>query len=251
MNSSKIAVITGGGRGLGKSAALHLADRGVDVILTFREREEEAGAVVREIESKGRRGAAFPLDVGRTSSFEGFASAVREQLRVWGCDRFDFLVNNAGFTVMALFADTTESQVDELVDVHFKGTFFLTQKLLPLLTDGGRIVNMSTGLTRYTYPGQSAYAAVKGAVEVLTRYWAKELGTRGITVNAIAPGGVVTDIGGGVMRDAALQKFVAGQTPLGRIAEPDDVGGLVATLLSPEMRWVTGQRVEATGGYGL
>jgi len=251
-SNTPVAIITGGSRGIGKSTALALADRGIDVILTYVSAEAEANDVVRTIHEKGRKAVALRLDLGQASSFDAFVAEVRERLaRVWSRDRFDFLVNNAGVGGSSLFEQTSESMFDELVAVHFKGPFFLTQKLLPIMADGGRIVNLSTGLTRYTYPGLSVYAAVKGAVEVLTRTLAVELGSRRITVNAVAPGGVITDFGGGVMRDAALQKTVAAETPLGRIGEPDDVSGVVAMLLAPEMRWITGQRVEVTGGYRL
>ncbi|WP_224360534.1 SDR family NAD(P)-dependent oxidoreductase [Hyalangium versicolor] len=247
-----IALITGGSRGLGKSMALQLADRGVDVILTYRSAEKEARDVAAEIEAKGRKAAILALDVGRSAGFAAFAEAVKGVLaRVWKRERFDYLVNNAGTGLLAGFAETTEEQFDEQLNVHLKGTFFLTQRLLPLIADGGRIVNMSTGLTRYTYPGSSAYAVMKGGVEVLTRYMARELGPRGISVNVIAPGGIETDFGGGVMRNPELQKVVAAQTALGRVGVPDDIGGVVAMLLSPESRWLTGQRLEVTGGYSL
>lgn len=247
---NSIALITGGSRGLGKSIALHLADRGADIILTYRTGEQEAREVARAIEAKGRKAVALRLDVSSTAGFAAFAETVRTELaRRWQRERFDFLVNNAGSGLLASFAETTEAQLDEQLAVHFKSTFFLTQQLLPMI--GSRIVNMSTGLARYTYPGSSAYAAAKGAVEVLTRYLAKELGPRGIAVNVIAPGGIETDFGGGVMRDPELQKFVAAQTALGRVGVPEDIGGVVAMLLAPENRWITGQRIEVTGGYAL
>ncbi len=247
-----IAIVTGGSRGLGRSIALHLAERGVDVILTYRTAEDAAREVVAEIERRGRRARAFALDVGRSATFEAFAATVAGELeRSWRRDRFDFLVNNAGSGLHAPFLETTEEQLDEQFAVHLKSAFFLSQKLVPLLAEGGRIVNVSSGLSRYTYPGQSAYGIMKGGVDVLTRYMAAELGGRGITVNVVAPGGVVTDFGGGVLRDASLQKVVASQTALGRMAMPEDIGGIVAMLLAPEARWLTGQRIEATGGYAL
>jgi NAD(P)-dependent dehydrogenase (short-subunit alcohol dehydrogenase family) len=248
-----IALITGGSRGLGRNAALHLADRGVDLIITYRSGAKEAAEVVRQIEAKGRKAVALPLDVGRSKAFGEFAEAVRAALgRGWGRDRFDFLVNNAGMGVHASFVETTEEQFDELVNVHLKGTFFLTQKLLPLLRDGGRIVNVSTGLARFTFPGYAAYAAMKGGVEVLTRYLAKELGGRGIAVNTLAPGAIETDFGGGAVRDnEALNRALAAQTALGRVGLPDDIGGAVAMLLAPENRWINGQRIEASGGMML
>ncbi len=248
-----IAVITGGSRGLGKSMALHLADHGVDTILTYRTGAAEARDVVGQIEAKKRRALAVPLDVADTKSFGAFAETVKAALGTsWKRDRFDFLVNNAGIGVHAPFAETTEQQFDELVNIHLKGTFFLTQKLLPLIADGGRIVNVSTALARFALPGYAAYAAMKGGVEVLTRYLAKELGARGIAVNSVAPGAIETDFGGGAVRDnAQLNQTVAGMTALGRVGLPDDVGGAVALLLAPEARWITGQRIEISGGMLL
>lgn len=252
MNSSKIALITGGSRGIGKSTALALAERGIDVILTYRAAEKEAHDVVTAIRGKGRKAAALRLEVGESASFESFASEVKKLLaEVWSRDTLDFLVNNAGAGGFAPFAETSEATFDELVDVHFKGPFFLTQKLLPTLADGGRIVNVSTGLTRYAYPGVSVYSAVKSALEALTRALAIELGPRRIVVNTVAPGGIVTDFGGGFLRDAQLQKTVAADTPLGRVGEAEDVAGVIASLLAPETAWVTGQRIEVTGGYRL
>jgi len=250
--AAPIALITGGSRGLGKSMALHLADRGVDVMLTYHTQEAEARDVAASIEAKGRKAAVLQLDVGKAGGFAAFAAEVKSVLgRVWRRERFDYLVNNAGSGGAAPFADTTEEQFDALLNVHLKATFFLSQQLLALIADGGRILNVSTGLTRYTVPGLSAYALMKGGIEVLTRYMAAELGPRGISVNVIAPGGIETDFGGGVMRDAELQKAVIAETSLGRIGVPDDIGGVVASLLSPETRWLTGQRIEVTGGYKL
>jgi NAD(P)-dependent dehydrogenase (short-subunit alcohol dehydrogenase family) len=247
-----IALVTGASRGIGRSTALLLAERGVDVIVTYVSAEAQANDVVREVRRAGREATALRLDVGRVDSFDAFASEVRQRLeRHWARSTFDFLVNNAGIGGYAPFAETSEATFDALCDVHFKGPFFLTQKLLPLLADGGRIINLSTGLSRYVYPGFSVYAAVKGALEVLTRALAVELGPRRISVNAVAPGGIATDFGGGALRDPALQKAVAAETPLGRIGEPEDVAGVVASLLAPETGWITGQRLEVTGGYRL
>jgi NAD(P)-dependent dehydrogenase (short-subunit alcohol dehydrogenase family) len=247
-----IALITGGSRGLGRSMALQLAARGTDVILTYRSQEEEARDVVARIEALGQRGVALRLDVSRPATFPEFAAAVGATLeRAWGRDRIDYLVNNAGTTLFAPFMETTESQFDELLDIHLRGTFFLSQKLVPWIADGGRIINMSSGLARYTYPGQAAYAIMKGGIEVLTRYMALELAPRRIAVNVIAPGGIETDIGGGVMRDAGLQATVAAQTALGRVGQPDDIGGVVAALLAPETGWIKGQRIEIAGGFRL
>jgi NAD(P)-dependent dehydrogenase (short-subunit alcohol dehydrogenase family) len=243
---------TGGSRGLGRSTALSLAERGIDVILTYVSAEAQANDVAQAVRAAGREAVALRLDVGKTATFDAFVAEVGRLLQErWGRESFDYLVNNAGSGGYAPFAQTTEAAFDELVAMHFKGPFFLTQKLLPLLADGGRIVNVSSGLARYVYPGFSAYSAVKGAIEVLTRTLAVELGPRRIAVNVVAPGGIATDFGGGVMRDPALQKAVAAETPLGRVGEPEDVAGVVAMLLAPETRWITGQRLEVTGGYRL
>jgi len=252
-DQSFIAVITGGSRGLGKSMALHLAERGVDSIITYRSAANEAEGVVREIESKGRRAVALPLDVADSATFGLFAETVKSALtRTWRRERFDFLVNNAGVGVHANLVDTTEAQFDELMRVHLKGPFFLTQRLLPLIADGGRILNVSSGLARFTFPGYGAYAAMKGGVEVLTRYLAKELGARQISVNTLAPGAIETDFGGGRVRDdAELNRLVASGIALGRVGVPDDVGKAVAVLLSPESAWINGQRIEVSGGQLL
>jgi NAD(P)-dependent dehydrogenase (short-subunit alcohol dehydrogenase family) len=250
--TSSIALVTGASRGLGRNTALKLAARGVDVIFTFRSNEAEAVAVVREIESLGRRAVALQLDVADSRAFADFAERVRKTLATWQRERFDFLVNNAGTGVHAMFAETTEAQFDEMVNIQLKGTFFLTQKLLPLIADGGRIVNISSGLTRFAMPGYAAYAAMKGGVEVLTRYLARELGARGIAVNTVAPGAIETDFGGGVVRDnAQLNAAIAGQTALGRVGVPDDIGGAISALLLAENRWIDGQRIEVSGGINL
>ncbi len=249
----KIALITGGSRGLGRNAALKLAARGVDVILTYRTQQAEADAVVAEIEALGGRAVALPLDVADSASFAAFAAEVRHQLQtVWQRERFDYLFNNAGAGAHAAFADTSEAQFDQMMNIHLKGVFFLTQVLLPLIADGGRILNVSSGLARFALPGYAAYAAMKGAVEVLTRYLAKELGPRGIAVNVLAPGAIETDFGGGAVRDnAQLNAFVASQTALGRVGLPDDIGNAVAMLLSDDSGWITAQRIEASGGMFL
>jgi NAD(P)-dependent dehydrogenase (short-subunit alcohol dehydrogenase family) len=256
MNASPttpIALITGGSRGLGRNMAQQLAQRGTDVLLTYRSNRKEAEAVVAGIEKSGRRALALQLDVGVAATFDSFVDQVRVALKSrWQRERFDFLVNNAGIGAHAAFAETTEAQFDELMNIHLKGPFFLTQKLLPLLADGGRIVNISTGLARFALPGYSAYAAMKGAIEVLTRYQAKELGPRGIAVNVVAPGAIETDFSGGAVRDnKQLNDMVASQTALGRAGRPEDIGGVVASLLSPENRWINAQRIEASGGMYL
>lgn len=251
--TTRIALVTGGSRGLGRSSALHLADRGVDVIFTYKSSAEAARAVVEEIERKDRKAIALPLDVGDSAAYPAFADAVKSALaKHWQRERFDALLNNAGTGVHASFAETTEAQFDELVRVHLKATMFLTQRLLPLIEDGGRILNVSTGLARFTFPGYAAYAAMKGGIEVLTRYMAKELGPRKITVNTLAPGAIETDFGGGVVRDnKQLNQQIAGMTALGRVGVPDDIGDAVALLLAPEAAWITGQRIEVSGGMLL
>ncbi len=256
MNTSpttRIALVTGGSRGLGKSTALHLARQGVDVILTYQAQAAAAQAVVADIEALGRKAVALQLDVAQSSSFAAFAEQVRVTLKShWSAQRFDVLVNNAGTGAHASLMETTEAQFDALVNVHFKGTFFLTQKLLPLMADGGRIVNLSSGLARFALPGYSAYASMKGAVETLTRYMAKELGPRGIAVNVVAPGAIATDFGGGAVRDnAQLNAFVASQTALGRVGEADDIGAMIASLVSSDNRWINAQRIEVSGGMML
>lgn len=249
-NTPRIALVTGGSRGLGKSAALHLARDGVDLILTYRSRADEAGAVVREVQALGRRAVALPLDVARADTFAGFAAAVREALAAtWGRTQFDILLNNAGMGIHASFEATTQAQFDELMATHLKGPFFLTQALLPLLADGGNVLNVSSGLARFSLPGYAAYATMKGGIEVLTRYLAKELGPRRIAVNVIAPGAIETDFGGGVVRDnAQMNAAIAAQTAQGRVGLPDDIGGAVAALLRPGNHWMTAQRVEVSGG---
>ncbi len=249
----KIAIVTGGSRGLGRDMALQLAARERDIILTYHSRADEARAVVAQIEGTGRKAVALQLDVSQSHTFDAFAGQVREALQTtWQRDTFDFLVNNAGVGFYAPFAETTEEQFDQMVDIHFKSVFFLTQKLLPLMADGGRIINISSGLARFSYPGSSTYASMKGAVEVLSRYMAKELGPRGIAVNVVAPGAIETDFGGGHVRDnKELNQQIASATVLGRVGQPDDIGGVVASLLSDEMRWVNGQRIEVAGGIHL
>ena len=252
-SSSKIALITGANRGIGRSAALHLARDGVDIILTYRSHADEAEAVVAEVAALGRSAVALRLDVGDVASFDVFAAAVREALAAtWDRVTFDFLVNNGGMSRGGMIADVTEADVDALFDVHFKGVLFLTQKLLPLLADGGSIVNLSSGLARFTGPQRAAYGSIKGAVEVLTRYMAAELGPRGITVNVIAPGAVATDFSGGLVRDnAEVREHITSLTALGRHAVADDIGPVIASILRDDNHWVTGQRIEVSGGLHL
>jgi NAD(P)-dependent dehydrogenase (short-subunit alcohol dehydrogenase family) len=248
-----IAVVTGGSRGLGRNTVLKLAAHGVDVLLTYRSNRAEADSAVSQVTAAGRRAVALPLDVGATGTFAAFASQVKATLAsTWQRERFNFLVNNAGVGVHASFLETTEAQFDEVVNIHLKGTFFLTQKLVPLMADGGRIINLSSGLTRFAFPGFAAYAAMKGGIEVLTRYMAKELGPRRIGVNTLAPGAIETDFGGGMVRDnAQINAGIASQTALGRVGVPDDIGGVIASLLSAENGWINGQRIEASGGIFL
>lgn len=250
---STISIITGGSRGLGRNTALSIGRRGGDVILTYRSGEEQARQVVAEIQAMGRKAVALQLDVADVSTFRSFSEAVRTALgQQWDRRSFDHLVNNAGQGEMASLAQTTEAQFDALFDTHVKGVFFLTQALLPLLADGGRIVNFSSGLTRVSMPGFSAYAAAKGAIEVLTVYMAKELGGRGIAVNTVAPGAIETDFLGGAVRDTPdLNTLFKGMTALGRVGLPDDIGPMVASLLGPENRWINAQRIEVSGGQAI
>lgn len=250
---SKISIVTGGSRGLGRNTAMHIARHGGDVIITYQSREEDARAVVAEIQKMGSKAVAVRLDVGDVSGFPQFVDAVRDALRqTWNRDTFDHLVNNAGHGDMALIEDTTEAQFDKLVNVHFKGVFFLTQALLPLLANGGRIVNLSSGLTRVSYPGFAAYSAVKGAIEVLSVYLAKELGSRGIAVNTVAPGAIETDFLGGAVRDMPdLNGTFAAMTALGRVGVPDDIGPMIANLLHEDNRWINAQRIEVSGGQAI
>lgn len=252
-NRNGIALITGGNRGLGRATALALAEAGTDVILTYRSGRAEAAAVVDAVSALGRKAVAVELDTTLFDTFPAFADSVRDALRTtWDRDSFDFLVNNAGSAALTPVGETRAEAFDLLVDVHFKGVLFLTQTLLPLIADGGRIVNLSTGLTRFVGEGFSVYAAVKSAVETWTKYLAKELGPRGITVNAVAPGPVGTDFGGGSLRDDEdLRAFLAGRTALGRVGVPEDIGGVIASLLSPGTGWITAQRIEASGGSVL
>lgn len=250
MSTNKIALVTGGSRGLGKDMAINLAKKGIDVILTYNSKRDEALAVVTEIENAGQKAAALQLDAGDIKSFDAFYEQVKDVLsKTFSTERFDFLINNAGTALYAPFAETTEEQFDIALNIHYKGVFFLTQKVLPLLNDGGRIINISSGLARFSFPGSSAYASMKGAVEVLTRYLAKELGARQIAANVVAPGAIATDFGGGHVRDnKELSAQVAGMTALGRVGLPDDIGSVVAFLCTEEAKWINGQRIEVSGG---
>ena len=250
---TKIAIITGGSRGLGRNTALAVAARGIDLIFTYRTNKAEAEKVAAEIKASGRKALALQLDTGDSASFPAFAETIAAALRdTWGRAHFDYLVNNAGNSAPGPIATMSEAGFDGFYQVHFKGVVFLTQKLLPLIADGGRIVNLSSGLARFSLPGYAAYASMKGAIEVFTRYLAKELGPRGIAANVVAPGAIETDFGGGAVRDnAELNKFVASVTAMGRVGVPDDIGPMIATLLADENRWLTGQRIEVSGGMFL
>ena len=252
-SQTKLAIVTGGSRGLGRNTALNLAKKGVDVIITYHSNQTEANTAVTEIQAEGRKAAALQLDASNVSSFDPFVTQLQQALaKTFARDRFDWLVNNAGTGHYAPFEQTTEQAFDEMVNIHLKGVYFLTQKLLPIIADGGRIVNLSTGLTRLTNPGLSAYAVMKGGVEVLTRYLAKELGPRGIAVNTVAPGAIETDFGGGMVRNSPeLKHMIAEGTALGRVGQPDDIGPMIASLLSDDNRWVNGQRIEVSGGVLL
>ena len=250
---TKIALITGGSRGLGRNTALHLAKNGTDIIITYHSKKDEAETVVAEIEALGRNAAAIQSDVGDVKAIDGFLAHVSQVLKEkWDRERFDFLVNNAGHGGSIPFATATEEDFDRFSDVHFKGVFFLTQRVLPIMNDGGSIVNLSSGTTRFANPGYSIYASMKGAVEVLTKYLAKDLGPRGISVNIVAPGPVETDFNSAAIRsNPALKESLATMTALGRVGEPNDIGGVIAFLCSPEGHWINGQRIEASGGINL
>jgi NAD(P)-dependent dehydrogenase (short-subunit alcohol dehydrogenase family) len=248
----KIAIITGGSRGLGKNTVIHLAKRGARSIFTYNSNKAEADKVIAEISGSGGKAIALKLDLGDASSFDPFIKEVTKALGELGTDRFDFLVNNAGVSHHNSFVKTTEQELDLIYNVNFKGVFFLTQKLLPLIKDGGRIVMISTGLTRIVIPESAPYASLKGAIEVLTKYLAKELGSRRITVNAVAPGAIQTDFSGGIVRDnPAVNKMVSDATALGRPGLPDDIGPMIASLLTEDNRWVNAQRIEVSGGQSI
>ena len=251
--TNKIAFITGGSRGLGKNMALSIAKKGIDVIITYNNKKEEALDVVAEIQRAGQKAAALQLNTGDVKSFDSFFEELAKVLKqTFNTDHFDLLVNNAGIGINAPFAEMTEENFDMLFNIHFKGVYFLTQKALPFINDGGRIINLSTGLARFSMPRFSAYASIKGAVEVFTRYLAKELGPRGIAANVVAPGAIETDFSGGILRDnPELNKHVAEITALGRAGLPDDIGGVVAFLCTEEARWINAQRIEVSGGMNL
>jgi len=252
IEARKIAIVTGGSRGLGRNTVISLAKRGVASLFTYRSNRAEADKVVAEVNEAGSRAIALQLDTGEVGTFEAFVPKVRTALAELGATRFDYLVNNAGTSHHNSIERTTEEELDALYNVHFKGVFFLTQALLPLINDGGRIVNLSSGLTRIIVPGSAAYGSMKGAIEVLTRYLAKELGPRRIVVNTVAPGAIATDFSGGMVRDnPEVNKRVAEMTALGRVGLPDDIGPMIASLLSEDNRWVNAQRIEVSGGMQI
>jgi len=251
-STNKIAIVTGGSRGLGRNTVLSLARRGIDPIFTYNSNQAEAEKVVGLVAEAGQKAVALQLDTGNVGAFDDFVDSVRRALGGLGTERFDYLVNNAGTSHHNSIEKTTEAELDALYNVHFKGVFFLTQKLLPLINDGGRIVNLSTGLTRIIMPGSAPYGSMKGAIEVLTKYMAKELGPRRIAVNVVAPGAIATDFSGGMVRDNPdLNRRVADMTALGRAGLPDDIGPMIASLLSEDNRWVNAQRIEVSGGMSI
>ena len=250
MDTRKIALITGGSRGLGRNTAENLARKGVDVVITYHSQADAAQAVVAEIEAEGGKAVALQLDTAATATFDAFAARLKDALHTtWGRDSFDYLVNNAGTGFHKPIAETTEADFDAMVAVHLKGVFFLTQKMLPLIADGGRIINLSSGLARFAMAGTAAYAMMKGGIEVFTRSLAKELGPRGISANTVAPGAIATDFNGGRLRDNPdMQRMVGQATALGRPGVADDIGPMIASLLSEDNRWINAQRIEVSGG---
>lgn len=253
MTKNKIALVTGGSRGLGKDMALRLAEKGNDVMITYQSQKEAAEAVVTEIEAGGQKAVALHLDVADFNSLNGFMQQVSETLQSkWGVTAFDFLVNNAGIGATIPFTQVTEADFDRFMNIHFKSVYFLTQRALPMMNDGGRIINISTGTTRFCVPGYSVYASMKGAIETLTKYLAKELGNRGITVNVVAPGPIETDFNNAAIRNNPERKAaMASMIALGRVGQADDIGGIIAFLCSSDAGWITGQRIEASGGVAL
>lgn len=253
MSNAKIALVTGGSRGLGKDMALSLAKKGIDVILTYRTKQEEAQEVVREIEAIGQKAVALPLDMAVLSEYDTFVQTVADTLKTrWEGEGFDFLINNAGIGGTIPFETATEDQFDEFLNIHYKGIYFLTQKLLPHLNNDGAIINISSGTTRFVNPGYSIYASMKGAMEVLTKYWAKELGPKGIRCNIVAPGPIETDFNNATIRNnPQLKERLASLSPLNRVGRADDIGGVVAFLCTDDARWINGQRIEVAGGINV
>lgn len=253
MSTNKIALVTGGSRGLGKNMALNLAQKGLDVLLTYHSKQEEAQAVVAEVNAQGRKAAALQLDASKVQSFDAFFAQVQTTLHdTFGAEKFDFLINNAGTGLYQPYPEVTEQQFDDMLNIHFKGPFFLTQKALPLMNDGGGIINISSGLTRIIYPNSATYASMKAAMETLTKYQAKELASRRIRANVVAPGAIETDFGGGRTRDnKEINAHIASLTAMGRVGLPTDIGPVVAFLCTEEAGWIDAQRLEASGGQGI
>lgn len=254
MTTSKIAFVTGGSRGLGENMAIALAKKGHDIVITYNSQKEKADAVVNQIEATGRKATALQFDASKPGAVSQLITDLKETLRkTWNRNTFDFLINNAGIGATIPFEKSTEQDFDNFMNIHFKSVYFLSQQALPLMNDGGRIVNVSSGTTRFVNPGYSIYASMKGAVEVLTRYIAKEIGSRKITVNVVAPGPVETDFNNAAVRNAPAERknMLAANTALGRIGQPDDIGGVIAFLCSEEAGWINGQRIEASGGINL
>ena len=252
-NSNKIALVTGGSRGLGKDMALNIAKKGIDVIITYRSKEAEAQQVVSEIENMGQKAIALHLDMSLFASLNDFVNTVKTTLQVkWNVAAFDFLINNAGMGATVPFMDVTEELFTDFLNVHFKGIYFLTQKCVPILNPGGRIINISTGTTRFSNPGYSVYASMKGAIEVFTKYLAKELGAKGLGANVVAPGPVETDFNNAFIRSNPQVKSVMSTlSPLGRVGAADDIGSVVAFLCTDDAKWINGQRIEVSGGINV
>lgn len=251
--STKITLVTGGSRGLGKDMALRLAEKGHDLIVTYNSKLDEANEVVAAIETIGQNAVALQLNMAKLDSYDGFVAQVKQTLKDnFDAEGLDYLVNNAGMGATIPFTEATEAQFDEFMNVHYKGVYFLTQKLLPVLNNGGGIVNLSSGTTRFCVPGYSLYAPMKGAMEVLTKYMAKELGNRGIRANIVAPGPIETDFNSAAIRNNPQMKgFLSSQSPLGRVGEASDIGGVVAFLCSDDAKWINGQRIEVSGGINI
>ena len=251
--ASKIALVTGGSRGLGKDSVMALAKKGFDIILTYQTKKEAADQVVQEIKRIGQHAFALPLDIASTAGFDQFVKEVKDILDTnFAAAKLDALVNNAGIGINESFETTTEETLDAMTNIHFKGPYFLTQKLLPLMNDGSSIVNTSSGLARFSFAGYSAYGAMKAAVDSLSRYQAVELGARKIRVNSIAPGAIETDFGGGAVRDSAeYNQAISAQTALGRVGLPDDIGSVVSFLCSDDSKWINAQRIEVSGGFRI
>ena len=250
MSKAKIALVTGGSRGLGENMAINMAQKGLNILLTYQSNKEEADKTVREVEKLGQKAYALQLDVAENKTFDAFVDEVKNVLKShFDATTLDYLVNNAGIGINSPIAETTEQDFDTLVNIHFKGAFFLTQKLLPIMADGGGIVNISSGLARFSFPGYSVYGSMKAAIETLTRYQAKELGSRQIRSNVVAPGAIETDFGGGTNKnDEDKRTAIANFTALGRVGIPSDIGGVVAFLCTDDAKWVNAQRIEVSGG---